>query len=88
VVWRQVYREDYDGRKTKAKLLIIFLFLSMIWGSDFVAIRFGLAGSPPLISAGLRYFLAGVVLLLVLIACRYGYFHVMGLREIFWFPFF
>jgi len=70
------------GARPQAKLLIIFLFLSMIWGSDFVAIRFGLAGSPPLIFAGLRYFLAGVVLLLVLIACRYGYFHVIGLREI------
>ncbi|MGQ9846969.1 MAG: DMT family transporter [Bacteroidales bacterium] len=68
--------------RSHAKLTIIFLFLSMIWGSDFVMIKFGLTGSNPLIFAGLRYFLAGVVLLLVLIACRRGYFQLLGLREI------
>jgi drug/metabolite transporter (DMT)-like permease len=62
--------------------LIIILFLSIIWGSDFVAIKFGLTGSPPLIFAGLRYFLAGTVLLLVLIACRRSYLHLTDLRGI------
>lgn len=49
------------------KLPVLFTLLSIIWASEFVAIKLGLNTSPPLIFAGLRYLLAGVVLLLLVI---------------------
>lgn len=39
-----------------------------IWGSTYLAIRFGLDSFPPFILNGLRYSLAGVAMLLVLLA--------------------
>ncbi|MFA9516300.1 DMT family transporter [Halopenitus sp. H-Gu1] len=40
-----------------------FVLLAMLWGGSFVAIEVGLAFFPPLLFAGIRYLLAGVVVL-------------------------
>lgn len=72
-------KQLFSGNISHLKLTIIFLLLSVIWASDFVVIKLGLGVSPPLIFAGLRYFLAGIVLLLMMIARRN--FHFTSLRE-------
>ncbi|QFZ22632.1 EamA family transporter [Saccharothrix syringae] len=43
----------------------------VVWGSTYVAIKFTIESMPPLLSAGLRFFLAGAVLALV-VAWRGG----------------
>src|SRR6056297_1244803 len=42
---------------------VLFSILALCWGSSFVAIEIGLEYVPPLLFAGLRYALAGVIVL-------------------------
>lgn len=55
----------------RSKLAVLFTFLSVVWASEFVAVKVGLSASPPLIFAGLRYLLAGAALLLPMIVRGY-----------------
>jgi len=43
----------------------VFLALTLIWGTTWAAIRIGLEGIPPVTGIALRFFLAGLVLLVV-----------------------
>ncbi len=47
------------------RLLLIFAFFNIyfIWGSTYLAVAFGLKGFPPFILVGLRYIIAGLILL-------------------------
>ena len=54
--------------KLSFKSPFLLLVLSIVFASDLVAIKFGISGSPPLILAGLRYFLSGLILLLITVA--------------------
>jgi drug/metabolite transporter (DMT)-like permease len=45
---------------------ILFLVLSLIWGSSWLAVKINLSAFPPFYSAGLRFVLAGLVLLVVM----------------------
>lgn len=47
------------------RLLLIFAFFNIyfIWGSTYLAVAFGLQGFPPFILVGLRYLIAGLILL-------------------------
>lgn len=47
------------------RLLLIFAFFNIyiIWGSTYLAVAFGIKGFPPFILVGLRYLIAGLVLL-------------------------
>ncbi len=47
------------------KLLLLFAFASIyiIWGSTFLAISYGLKGFPPFLLSGLRFLIAGIILL-------------------------
>jgi len=47
------------------RLLVILAFIAVyfIWGSTYLAVRFGLAGFPPFILVALRYIVAGVCML-------------------------
>jgi drug/metabolite transporter (DMT)-like permease len=47
----------------RGRELGVFLLLTLIWGTTWAAIRFGLEGIPPLAGVGLRFALAGAVLL-------------------------
>ena len=42
--------------------LLLFLVLSVVWGSAFVAIKAGLADIPPVLFAAIRYDIAGVLM--------------------------
>jgi drug/metabolite transporter (DMT)-like permease len=44
------------------KTILAFFGIYVIWGSTYLAIRFTLETLPPLISSGLRFFLAGIIL--------------------------
>ncbi|WP_345948768.1 EamA family transporter [Mucilaginibacter sp. PAMB04274] len=48
-----------------SRLLIILAFAAVyfIWGSTYLAVRFGLTGFPPFILVALRYMAAGIVML-------------------------
>ncbi|EMA36675.1 DMT family transporter [Halobiforma nitratireducens] len=47
----------------KYREAVLFSILALCWGSSFVAIEVGLEYVPPLLFAGLRYALAGVIVL-------------------------
>src|SRR5579859_6542372 len=49
---------------------LLFALLCWIWGSTWLAIRFGLEGVPPFIGAAMRMGIAGVLLVLVAIIMR------------------
>lgn len=48
------------------KLLLIFAFFNIyiIWGSTYLAVALGIKGFPPFILVGLRYLIAGLILLI------------------------
>src|SRR5712691_9702456 len=47
-----------------------FAMLCLIWGSTWLAIRIGLEGAPPFLSASLRFAVASVVLVLLAVVFR------------------
>src|ERR1700687_5875146 len=49
---------------------LLFALCCWIWGSTWLAIRFGLKGVPPFVGAGLRMALAGVFLVGVAVITR------------------
>ncbi len=53
----------YKG--SRFKLLSAFLIVYIIWGSTYLAIRFAIASIPPLLMAGMRFFIAGLLLLII-----------------------
>jgi drug/metabolite transporter (DMT)-like permease len=50
--------------------VLAWLFLGVVWGTTWTAIKMGLADLPPLSFAGLRFSVAALVLLLVLLVRR------------------
>ena len=51
------------NNKTSIKIFLAFLSIYLIWGSTFLAISYGLKGFPPFILSGLRFLIAGCILL-------------------------
>lgn len=49
----------------KGKALIAYLIVCVFWGSTYLAIKVGVGELPPFLFAGLRFFVAGVLLLAV-----------------------
>jgi drug/metabolite transporter (DMT)-like permease len=59
---------ETDGHRTTWKTLLAFAIIYFVWGSTFLAIRVGVREVPPLILAAMRFFVAGVVLYVWMIA--------------------
>ena len=57
-----------DSRRTRIIAVIQALFVTVLWSSSFVVIKFGLEDIPPLTFAGLRYSIASVILLVLILA--------------------
>ncbi len=55
------------------KVLLAFGIIYFVWGSTFLAIRIGVHEVPPLLLAGMRFFVAGIVL--------YGWMRLRGERS-------
>lgn len=53
-------------KSDKMKILVGYIFISLVWGSTWLAIRLGLDSLTPLISAGLRFFLASILIFFVI----------------------
>lgn len=47
---------------SKSRIIMAFAAIYIIWGSTYLAIRFTIETLPPFLSAGLRFFLAGIIL--------------------------
>lgn len=47
----------------RARLIAAFAAVYIIWGSTYLAIRFAVETLPPLLMAGARFFIAGIILL-------------------------
>lgn len=55
-------------KKPNASLTVFLAFLTiyLVWGSTYLAIRFGIETFPPFAFAGIRFFLAGIILFSVI----------------------
>jgi drug/metabolite transporter (DMT)-like permease len=51
-----------ESRPSTVKVLLAFAIIYFVWGSTFLAIRVGVHEVPPLLLAGMRFFVAGIVL--------------------------
>ncbi len=49
----------------KGKALIAYLIVCVFWGSTYLAIKVGVTELPPFLFAGLRFFVAGVLLFII-----------------------
>ena len=54
----------------KGRALIAYLIVCVFWGSTYLAIKVGVGELPPFLFAGLRFFVAGVLLLAIALALR------------------
>ncbi len=50
--------------KTDWKIVLAFAAVYIIWGTTYLAIRIGIESMPPFIMAGIRYLIAGFLLLM------------------------
>ena len=50
---------------SRAALISLYALLVTVWSSTWVTIKFGLEDTPPLLGAGIRFVLAGLVLLVI-----------------------
>jgi drug/metabolite transporter (DMT)-like permease len=53
---------DSQARPSTWKVLLAFAIIYFVWGSTFLAIRVGVREVPPFLLAGMRFFIAGIVL--------------------------
>src|SRR5262249_33547099 len=59
-----------DVSRVDPRMVLAFLAIYILWGATFLAIRVAVLEVPPLLTAGLRFFLAGSLL--------YGFMRVRG----------
>ena len=52
-----------DSKKEDTKVIIAFVALCLFWGSTYIAIRIGVNEFPPLLFAGIRFAIAGLLVL-------------------------
>ncbi len=57
-----------DSRRTRIIAVVEALFVTILWSSSFVIIKWGLKDIPPLTFAGLRYFIASFLLLALILS--------------------
>lgn len=55
-------------RPGKLKIFIFFALVCFIWGSTWLGIKLGLEGVPPLLGAGVRFAVAGMLFLLLILS--------------------
>src|SRR5579885_2335153 len=51
-----------SGAPARWKTLLAFAIIYFVWGSTFLAIRVGVREVPPFLLAGMRFFVAGLLL--------------------------
>src|SRR5437660_12768365 len=61
------------ARSLKVRMVLAFFAIYFLWGTTFLAIRIAVEEMPPLYAAGMRFFIAGTVLLGFMLARRAAY---------------
>jgi drug/metabolite transporter (DMT)-like permease len=56
---------EMTGHQPRAKILLAFASIYFIWGSTYLFMRFAVETLPPVAVAGIRYFLAGLILFMI-----------------------
>src|SRR5258707_5580447 len=51
-----------DSKSRSGTLILAFLAVYIVWGSTYLAMRFGVESFPPLLLAGTRFLTTGVIL--------------------------
>ena len=51
--------------ESRTKVVLAFASVYLIWGSTYLFMRFAVETLPPVAVAGVRYFLAGAILLAI-----------------------
>ena len=51
----------------RGRALIAYLLVCIFWGSTYLAIRIGVRDLPPMLFAGVRFLIAGVLLAFVVL---------------------
>jgi drug/metabolite transporter (DMT)-like permease len=59
-----------DSRRTRILAVLQALFVTVLWSSSFIIIKFGLVEIPPLTFAALRYSFGSVILLAIIFGQR------------------
>lgn len=54
-----------NQKGSRIKLLLAFVAVYIIWGSTYLAIRFAIESIPPLLMAGVRFSIAGLILFFI-----------------------
>src|SRR5580692_1668083 len=57
--------ESGRNRADSIKLALAFAAIYLVWGSTYLAIRYAVETIPPLVTAGIRHSIAGLILLAV-----------------------
>jgi drug/metabolite transporter (DMT)-like permease len=65
-----VPRERIGDMSDRFRVLVGFFIISTVWGSTWLVIKIGLTRIPPFLSAGLRFAVATVILLIIVKARR------------------
>jgi len=55
---------------SRARIWAALAIVYVVWGSTYLAIRYAVETMPPLLSAGVRFLVAGLILLAVVVAAR------------------
>lgn len=50
----------------KVKIWLAFVISCLVWGSTWLAIKIGLTSMPPFLGAGIRFFLASIILFIII----------------------
>ena len=66
--WFHRFAMDHQAHPSTWKILLAFAIIYFVWGSTFLFIRIGVREVPPFLLAAMRFFLAGVVLCLWMLA--------------------
>jgi drug/metabolite transporter (DMT)-like permease len=61
---------NYNSAEKGIKYWLAFGAIYIIWGTTYLAIKIGIEEFPPFIMAAIRYFIAGVILLLICLTKR------------------
>ena len=48
--------------KEQLRILIGYIFICLVWGSTWIAIKLGLDTLTPFVSAGIRFFIAAIII--------------------------
>ncbi len=67
----------------RVRIGLSYLTACLVWGSTWLAIKIGLGGIPPLLGAGLRFFLASIILYAIVRAARIAIPHTPEAKQIY-----